>query len=67
MWLSECQPVTLDLFIEPKSAVVVSGRPECEVCERDARSAGGRASLFDQITLTVHDIRTDPTWRAKQV
>ena len=26
-------PVTLDLFIEPKSAIVVPGRPECELCD----------------------------------
>ena len=52
-------PVTLDLFIEPKSAIVVPGRPECELCEETRDLLEDVASLSDQITLTVHDVRTE--------
>jgi glutaredoxin-like protein len=52
-------PVTLDLFIEPTSAIVVPGRPECERCEETRALLEDVASLSDQITLTVHDIRTE--------
>jgi glutaredoxin-like protein len=52
-------PVTLDLFIEPKSAIVVPGRPECELCEETRKLLEDVASLSDQITLTVHDVRTE--------
>jgi glutaredoxin-like protein len=52
-------PVTLDLFIEPKSAIVVPGRPQCELCEETRDLLEDVASLSDQITLTVHDVRTE--------
>ena len=52
-------PVTLDLFIEPKSAIVVPGRSECELCEETRDLLQDVASLSDQITLTVHDVRTE--------
>ena len=51
--------VTLDLFIEPKSAIVVPGRSECELCEETRDLLEDVASLSDQITLTVHDVRTE--------
>ena len=54
------EPVTLDLFIEPKSAIVIAGRPECELCEDTRALLEDVASLSDQITLTVHDVRTEP-------
>ena len=60
-------PVTLDLFIESKSAIVVPGRPECELCDETRALLEDVVSLSDQITLTVHDIRTESDWRAKQV
>jgi glutaredoxin-like protein len=53
-------PVTLDLFIEPKSAIVVPGRPECELCEETRDLLEDVASLSNQITLIVHDVRTEP-------
>lgn len=53
-------PVTLDLFIEPKSAIIVPGRPECELCEETRALLEDVASLSDQITLAVHDVRTEP-------
>ena len=52
-------PVTLDLFIEPKSAIVVPGRPECELCDETRALLEDLASLSDRITLTVHDVRTE--------
>jgi glutaredoxin-like protein len=52
-------PVTLDLFIESKSAIVVPGRPDCELCEETRDLLEEVASLSDQITLTVHDVRTE--------
>jgi glutaredoxin-like protein len=52
-------PVTLDLFIESKSAILVPGRSECELCEETRDLLEDVASLSDQITLTVHDVRTE--------
>jgi glutaredoxin-like protein len=52
-------PVMLDLFIEPKSAIIVPGRPECELCEETRALLEDVASLSNQITLTVHDVRTE--------
>jgi glutaredoxin-like protein len=52
-------PVTLDLFIETKSAIVVPGQPECELCEETRALLEDVASLSDQITLRVHDVRTE--------
>ena len=51
--------VSLDLFIEPKSAIVVPGRPDCELCEETRDLLEDVASLSDQITLTVHDVHTE--------
>jgi glutaredoxin-like protein len=52
-------PVTLDLFIESKSAIVVPGQPECELCEETRELLEDVASLSDRITLSVHDVRTE--------
>jgi glutaredoxin-like protein len=53
------RPVTLNLFIEPKSAIVVPGRPGCELREETRALLEDVASLSDQITLKVHDVRTE--------
>ena len=53
------EPVTLDLFIEPKPVIVVPGQPECELCEETRALLEDVASLSDQITLRVHDVRTE--------
>jgi glutaredoxin-like protein len=53
-------PVRLDLFIEPKSAIIIPGRAECELCEETRGLLEDVASLSDQITLLVHDVRTGP-------
>ena len=52
-------PVTLDLFIEPRSAIVIPGQAECELCEETRALLEDVASLSDRITLTVHDVRTE--------
>jgi glutaredoxin-like protein len=52
-------PVTLDLFIESKSAIFIPGRPECELCEETRVLLEDVASLSDQITLTVHNVRAE--------
>jgi glutaredoxin-like protein len=52
-------PVTLDLFIEPKSAIIVPGRPECELCEETRALLEEVASLSDRITLNIHDVRSE--------
>jgi glutaredoxin-like protein len=51
-------PVTLDLFVEAKSAIVIPGRAECELCEETRGLLEEVASLSEQITLNVHDVRT---------
>lgn len=52
-------PITLDLFIEPKSAIVVPGRVGCELCEETRDLLEDVASLSDRIALTVHDVGTE--------
>jgi glutaredoxin-like protein len=52
-------PVLLDLFIEPKSAIAVSGQPECELCDETRALVEEVASLSSRITLTVHDVRDE--------
>ena len=52
-------PVTLDLFVEPKSVIVVPGRPGCELCEETRALLEDVASLSDRIALTVHEVRTE--------
>jgi glutaredoxin-like protein len=52
-------PVTLELFIEPKSEIVIPGRAACELCEETRALLEDVASLSDRITLNVHDVRTE--------
>lgn len=51
--------VTLDLFIEPKSEIVIPGRADCELCEETRGLLEDVASLSDRIMLNVHDVRTE--------
>ena len=53
-------PVTVDLFVEPKSAIVIPGRSECELCEETRGLLEEVASLSEKISLTVHDVRSEP-------
>jgi len=54
------RPVTLDLFVEPRSPIVVPGRAPCELCEETRALLEDVASLSDRITLAVHDIDAEP-------
>lgn len=51
--------VKLDLFIEPKSEIIIPGRAGCELCEETRALLEDVASLSDRITLNVHDVRTE--------
>lgn len=53
-------PVTLDLFVEPKPAIIVPGATECELCEETRALMEDVATLSDHITLAVHDVRREP-------
>lgn len=52
-------PITLDLFVEPKSAIVIPGQAQCELCEETRALLEDVASLSDRITLNVHDVRNE--------
>jgi glutaredoxin-like protein len=51
--------VTIDLFIEPASPVIVPGRTGCAFCEETRALLEDVAALSPQITLAVHDIAAD--------
>lgn len=51
-------PVTLDLFVEARSPIIVPGRSECELCTETRELLEDVASLSDRITLNVHDLTT---------
>lgn len=52
--------VTVELFTEKKSLLVVPGRHECEYCEQTEQLLGEVVSLSDKLELKVHDLRADP-------
>jgi glutaredoxin-like protein len=51
--------VTLDLFVEPKAAIVMPGRSECELCDETRELLEEVSSLSARITLTIHDVSTE--------
>jgi len=51
--------VRLDLFIESKPAIIAPGQPGCERCEETRALLEDVASLSNQITLTVYDVRAE--------
>ena len=53
-------PVTIDLFTEKKSLLLVPGRRECEYCVETQVLLGEVADLSDKLSLAVHDVRNDP-------
>lgn len=53
-------PVTIDLFTEKKSLLVVPGRRECEYCTETEQLLGEVAGLSDKVTLIAHDLKEDP-------
>ena len=53
-------PVTIELFTQKRSLLVVPGRQECEYCDETEQLLGEVASLSDKIELRVHDLRAQP-------
>ena len=53
-------PVTIDLFTQPETKLIIPGR-ECELCKETGELLGEVAALSDKITLKVHDFHTDET------
>ena len=53
-------PVTIDLFSQKRSQLVIPGRTECEYCEETEQLLTEVANLSDNVQLTVHDLRNDP-------
>ncbi len=51
-------PVTIDLFTQPETKLIIPGR-ECELCKETGELLGEVAALSDKITLNVHDFHTD--------
>lgn len=53
-------PVAIDLFTQPHSALVVPGQTECQYCEETEGLLREVAGLSDKINLTVHNVRENP-------
>ncbi len=53
-------PVTIELFTEKKSLLVVPGRRECEYCAETEELLGEVAALSDKVNLVAHDLRASP-------
>ena len=53
-------PVTLELYTQPSSKLVVPGQQECEYCEETEQLLREVADVSDKITLEVHDVRDNP-------
>ena len=53
-------PVSIDLFSQKRSRLVIPGRTECESCEDTEQLLGEVAELSDKVLLTVHDVRDNP-------
>lgn len=53
-------PVTIELFTQKRSPLVIPGRTECEYCEETEQLLGEVAALSDKIQLNVHDLREKP-------
>ncbi|HVB96503.1 MAG TPA: hypothetical protein VNG11_02105 [Chloroflexota bacterium] len=54
------EPVTVELFTEKKSLLVVPGRRECEYCEQTEQLLSEVVALSDKLTLNVRDVRANP-------
>jgi len=52
--------VTLELYTQRKSPILVPGRQECQYCEETQQLLEEVAELSDRITLVVHDVRANP-------
>jgi alkyl hydroperoxide reductase subunit AhpF len=52
--------VTMDLFSQTRSPLVVPGRHECEYCAETEQLLGEIAALSDKVALSIHDLRANP-------
>jgi alkyl hydroperoxide reductase subunit AhpF len=52
--------VTLELYTQKKSPILVPGREECQYCEETEQLLGEVADLSDRISLVVHDVKESP-------
>lgn len=52
--------VTIDLFTQPRSRLLVPGVEDCQYCEETEQLLGEVAALSDRIELVVHDVKADP-------
>lgn len=53
-------PVTVELYTQPRSPLIVPGQQECEYCEETEQLLREVADVSDKITLQVHNVRENP-------
>jgi len=53
-------PVTIELYTQPKSRLMVPGQRECEYCEETEQLLREVADVSDKLTLDVHNVRENP-------
>jgi len=53
-------PVTVELYSQPRSKLVVPGQQECEYCEETEQLLREVADVSDKVTLEVHNVRENP-------
>lgn len=58
--------VTIELFTERRSPIVVLGREECQYCEETKQLLEEVAALSDRIDLVVHDVKDEPDVMAER-
>lgn len=49
-------PVTVELFTQPTSSIIVPGRTPCELCDETEALFEDVAALSELVTLVVHDV-----------
>jgi alkyl hydroperoxide reductase subunit AhpF len=52
--------VTVELFTQRRSPILVLGAEECEYCEETRQLLEEVAALSDRINLVVHDVKDEP-------
>src|SRR4051794_21356363 len=52
--------VTVELFTQRRSALLVPGAEECQYCEETRQLLEEVADLSDHVSLVVHDVRDEP-------
>ncbi len=54
------EPVTIELFTRKRSLLTIPGQTECPYCEETEQLLNEVAGLSPKLSLTVHDLRTEP-------